>query len=552
MGGGSMSRSPFRKWSLFVVFAALVFALVLLCARPTRMGEAATPSTGTLSLATPVLTYTSGPFAGSNPTDQADGVPTCSPPALPCDDFTLTVDVPAGYDVANYIKIQTAWPNQATLAQYDIFVYRLNADNSLGSLVAANFFAVDPDVLTISAQSGKYLLRIAPTINQGESLATEVTLDQKVAAAAPASGTAPRFQRYRATGTLGNSAGEPSLGVALPTAQFPQGRTMYEAGTTSLRVAFDDCPSPAAATWTSVTPPNTSTTTLDPILFTDRSTGRTFVSQLAGACSRAAYTDTAAPFNDGDQWVPSQGCGVPAGVDHQTFGGGPLAPPLTGGTPLYPDGVYYCSQSGTNEASCAISLDGGATFGPSVPIYVVSCFGIHGHVKVAPDGTAYVPNSDCSTSSAGPGAGDTARQGLVFSEDNGTTWSQPQLVPDSNPAPGIVDPSIGIGAQGTIYYGYANSNGAPSIAVGHKVNHQIVWGPSKDVGAALGIQNSTFPEVVAGDDDRAAFAFLGTTTGGYYQDPDNFQGVWHLYVATTYDGGATWTTVDATPEIGRA
>jgi hypothetical protein len=26
-----------------------------------------------------------------------------------------------------------------------------------------------------------------------------------------------------------------------------------------------------------------------------------------------------------------------------------------------------------------------------------------------------------------------------------------------------------------------------------------------------------------------------------------FAGVWHLYVATTYDHGATWTTVDATP-----
>src|SRR5256714_9595116 len=453
MGGGSMSRSPFRKWSLFVVFAALVFALVLLCARPTRMGEAATPSTGTLSLATPVLTYTSGPFAGSNPTDQADGVPTCSPPALPCDDFTLTVDVPAGYDVANYIKIQTAWPNQATLAQYDIFVYRLNADNSLGSLVAANFFAVDPDVLTISAQSGKYLLRIAPTINQGDTLTTKVTLEQKVAAAAPASGTAPRFQSYQATGTLGNSAGEPSLGVALPTAQFPQGRTMYEAGTTSLRVAFDDCPSPAAATWTSVTPPNTSTTTLDPILFTDRNTGRTFVSQLAGACSRAAYTDTASPFNDGDTWVPSQGCGVPAGVDHQTFGGGPLHAPLTTGA-AYTNGVYYCSQYGTQAASCALSVDGGLTFGPAIPIYTVSCFGIHGHVKVAPDGTVYVPNSDCSSAGAqtiGDFPTATARQGLVFSEDNGATWSQPQLIPDSNPAPGIVDPSIGIGSKGTTY-----------------------------------------------------------------------------------------------------
>src|SRR5947209_16716059 len=107
MGGGSMSRSPFRRWSLFIVFAALVFALVLLCARPTRMGEAATPSTGTLSLATPVLTYTSGPFVGSNPTDQADGVPTCSPPALPCDDYTLTVDVPAGRSEEHTSELQS-------------------------------------------------------------------------------------------------------------------------------------------------------------------------------------------------------------------------------------------------------------------------------------------------------------------------------------------------------------------------------------------------------------------------------------------------------------
>jgi hypothetical protein len=541
-----MVRDIILRKKIIVAFLVFLSAAALIA---TRKGTAATPTSGTLSQATPLLNYTSGPFLVSNPTDQVDGVPTCNGTAQPCDDYTLNVSVPAGFDITNYVKIQVSWPHQATLAQYDIFVYKLNVDNSLGSLVAANFFAVDPDVVTISAISGNYLLRIAPTIAQGDTSTTKITLEQKVAAAPIGPGLAPRYQNYHGPGTLGNSAGEPSLGIGLATAGFPQGRTIYQASTTTLRVEWDDCPSPASTTWTTKTPPNTSTTTLDPILFTDRVTGRTFVSQLAGGCSRAAFTDTANPFNDGDTWVPSQGCGVPAGIDHQTFGGGPLAPPLTGnpGFPAYPNGLYYCSQYGTNAASCAISLDGGATFGPAVPIYQVSCFGIHGHVKVAPDGTAYVPNSDCSSSLNGPGANDTARQGLVFSEDNGVTWSTPQLVPDSNPAPGIVDPSIGIGANGTIYYGYANSNGAPSIAVGHKVNHQIVWGPSKDVGSSLGINNSTFPEVVAGDDSRAAFAFLGTTTGGYYQDPTDFQAIWHLYIATTYDSGATWITVDATP-----
>jgi hypothetical protein len=544
-----LRRAPKIKLNLALI-AGLVAALLAVALVATVPSSAATPSSGTLTTASGPVTYTSGPFTTSNPTDQVNGVPTCDG-TLPCDDYTLTVSVPAGYDVANYVRIQVSWPHQVTLAQYDIFVYKVvtPANNPPGPLMAANFFAVDPDVVTIPAVSGTYLLRIAPTIAQGDITTTKISLESKAAAAAIGAGLAPRYQTYQAPGALGNSAGEPSLGIGLPTVQFPQGRTMYQASTTTLRVEFNDCPSPAATTWTTKTPPNTSTTTLDPILFSDRYTGRSLVSQLAGGCSRAAYTDTASPFNDGDTWVPSQGCGVPAGIDHQTFGGGPLAPPLTGnpGFPGYPDGVYYCSQYGTNAASCAISLDGGATFGPAVPIYQVSCFGIHGHVKVAPDGTAYVPNSDCSTSFNGPGISDTSRQGLVFSEDNGTTWSAPQLVPDSNPAPGIVDPSIGIGANGTIYYGYANSNGAPSIAVGHKISHQIVWGPSKDVGSSLGIQNSTFPEVVAGDDDRAALAFLGTTTSGYYQDPEDFQAIWHLYVATTYDGGATWITVDATP-----
>jgi hypothetical protein len=68
--------------------------------------------------------------------------------------------------------------------------------------------------------------------------------------------------------------------------------------------------------------------------------------------------------------------------------------------------------------------------------------------------------------------------------------------------------------------------------------------------------------VVAGDPNRAAFAFFGTTTpgdnfhcgngddcsddlGNNPQPP--FEGDWHLYIATTYDGGLTWTTINATP-----
>ncbi len=66
------------------------------------------------------------------------------------------------------------------------------------------------------------------------------------------------------------------------------------------------------------------------------------------------------------------------------------------------------------------------------------------------------------------------------------------------------------------------------------------------MGAQLGIQNVAFPAAVAGDAQRAAIAFLGTKTGGNSQETDVFKGVWQLYVASTYDGGKTWKTSNAT------
>jgi hypothetical protein len=54
--------------------------------------------------------------------------------------------------------------------------------------------------------------------------------------------------------------------------------------------------------------------------------------------------------------------------------------------------------------------------------------------------------------------------------------------------------------------------------------------------------------VVAGDGDRAAFGFLGSTEGGNYQDLATFNGIWNFYVATTYDRGAHWVTVNATAD----
>src|SRR5205814_10260512 len=61
-----------------------------------------------------------------------------------------------------------------------------------------------------------------------------------------------------------------------------------------------------------------------------------------------------------------------------------------------------------------------------------------------------------------------------------------------------------------------------------------------------GLNTLAYPAAVAGDDGRAAIAFYGSTTSGD-DSANTFTGIWHLYVASTLDGGATWRTVDATP-----
>ena len=129
---------------------------------------------------------------------------------------------------------------------------------------------------------------------------------------------------------------------------------------------------------------NTSLLSLDPILDVDAAHGRTFVSQLTGQDSLFAFSDDA-----GASWTPGQGGGIPSGVDHQSVGNGPYPAGSTFG-PLtsYPNAVYYCSQD-LEAAFCARSDTGGLTFNQGVPIYTSACGGLHGHVRVAPDGTAY-------------------------------------------------------------------------------------------------------------------------------------------------------------------
>jgi len=336
----------------------------------------------------------------------------------------------------------------------------------------------------------------------------------------------------------GRAFGEPSIGV-----DPRNDSVLYQAGLYTMRGTFDDTQSPAKASYTDVSYTPTDTASLDAILYVDRATGRTVVSQLTSACSLSAVSD-----DDGTTWTPAaKPCESPPAVDHQTIGSGPFAAPLPSAGTAYPSAMYYCSQD-VGESECALSVDGGLTYGAAVPMWTsANCFGLHGHVKVGPDGTVYVPNKACGapeclivTSTAGP----NCHPGFAVSTSNGASWTVHTIDDGHFRYFTTGDPSIGVGSGGTMYFGYGNRDGHPMIAV--CTQQGTSCGPSVDVGGTFHIVNTELAEVVAGDDNRAAFAFLGSTTPGDDQQ-SSFVGVWHLYVAVTYDGGKHWTTSDATP-----
>jgi hypothetical protein len=286
---------------------------------------------------------------------------------------------------------------------------------------------------------------------------------------------------------------------------------------------------------------------LDPILWTDQKTGRTFASNsTAGANAVYGYTAAAAPFNDGDQWVPVAISPPNGGVDHQTIGSGPYPALLSALSTPVNQGEYvlYCSQDAVGSM-CQRSDDLGASYGPGViamgpgTMNSQGCGGLHGHVHIAPDGTAWMGDDSC-------GGG----QGGAFSLDASTTpWTE-FSVPDAVTAGrDNSDPSIGLDANSTVYYCYGNGEDDgihAHVAVGKRTGSSISWLRDTDVGISHGIVNAAFFEAVGGDAGRASCGFLGTNVSGSFQGT-SFAGDWYVFIATTYDEGVTWVTVNATP-----
>jgi hypothetical protein len=542
-----MRKSTPTRSGIFVLRLALAFTLLGASALVGFLAFAADPPAATITPSSPDVTWT-GTAAGVPPA--AGGEVDCEE-GVNCDTFKLTISgTPADW-IGKQVKVRIQWLANST--DYDLKIHKGSPDGpEVGSSgnAASTYEEAVLNPASGSVGTGDFFVRAiyfaATPADQYNGIATVIAAGvPPIPAPTPASGMPPRYQNFTpppaGPSTLGLDAGEPSIGVNwLSETGENGGRAMYLAGLQTLRVTFNDgCPSSPGALWENKSFVTTSAQSFDPILFTDRALGRTLISQLefpaGSAATASAYTN-----DDGETWVPSTGAGPGSGIDHQTIGGGgPFKAPLI--NPAYPNAIYYCSQ--LPNATCAISLDGGTTYGPAVPVDTgMICGGLHGHIKVGPDGTAYLPNKGCGN-----------EQAVIVSENNGATW-QIRAVPgssegDSDAAVGIgrgdkVKEAVGGAPIGRVYLGYADGNNRAVISTSD--DRGATWTQPLDVGAVFGINNVVFPAVVAGDDDRAAFAFYGTPTAGGLQSA-KFDGIWHLYVAHTFDGGKSWVTVDATP-----
>ena len=561
-----LGRKPVRSvWWISLVSLLFTLTVTTLFHDTPSVSAQGTPPSSTISTGSGPVSWDFGPVGGGTVINV--GIQDICPPGI-CDDHDLTVVLPT--PAATFYQTMTAkltvtytWTSTVP-TDLDVFaISPSGADHGPGSPDDTSTGS-GIEVLTVTDPvDGVWHIRsvaaLAPLPTSAHTVVTLTTASRPTTAPPPPPAPgAPAFVNYPApndcTGTqqppscikpaLGSTtasthgAGEPSIGI-----DWNTGKAFIEAGNHTLRVTFNDSVQPATAFWEDKRSPF-SRVSFDPILFTDNGhfggPNRTFASQLILACSLMSFTD-----DDADNWIPSQGCGEPEGVDHQTVGGGPYASPAPPHT--YPHAIYYCSQD-VVTAFCARSDDGGLSFGPGIPIFIFAkingvdlgpgtCGGLHGHVRVSPDGTVYIPDEHCFD------ANNASRPGVAVSTDNGLSWVV-RTVPDAKGISPGSDPSVAAGSNNTIYFGYVNSDGHAKIAVSQ--DRGLHWSKSKDAGTPFGVQNAEFAEVIAGDDNRAAFAFLGTPATGDTQSAD-FSGIWHSYVAITYNGGRTWTTADVTP-----
>ena len=185
--------------------------------------------------------------------------------------------------------------------------------------------------------------------------------------------------------------------------------------------------------------------TNDPYIYVDPGTGRVFEFHMQPIllCATLSWSD-----DGGSTWETNPaGCAPTGAWDHQTM---VAARPRTVATQGYPNVLHSCVNAVYAEM-CSRSLDGGRTWQPAVVAWPNDRFASNrcgtqtGHLAAAPDGTLYLPTSDCGTF---PTVG--------ISRDDGQTW---QRVRVADTPMEFEDPAAAVDQDGNVYVAFADQDG---------------------------------------------------------------------------------------------
>lgn len=356
--------------------------------------------------------------------------------------------------------------------------------------------------------SGDDPMAAPPTV--GELYAPLVTpvvhrADGRVLDQSAYQGELPVFtQRYM--GDYG--AGEPTVaidrdGVAIyPAIEFDFPPGVGALATTSVLRTRDN-----GLSWREVTPMiagqvMAAPASLDPYVYADPVTGRLFSIDLNLANGAfLSWSDDGA-----ETWSNNPACcGIPVD-DHHTLFSGPDGT-LAGNPLLYPGRILYFCINQIAAATCTKSLDGGVTWVlPTQPFLGVEvpgeasegglCGGLHGHGHASEaTGTVFLPKGHCG------------RAMVARSEDNGMTWNQ--VTVDNSVGFDGHEAIVSTDRAGNVYYFFLDENTLPRLSV--STDDGETWSAPMNV-TAPGVTRAKFPSIVAGEEGRIAFLYLGTTS----------------------------------------
>ena len=263
---------------------------------------ASTPSSGTLTTASGPVTYNAGPFVQPNPSPlglgQLDTGPRCNSTTFPCDTFDLTVTLPAGYTGTHCnaaVKVTLSWVDTGTgQSDYDLYIYE-GVVGDLGGNTPADFQSTTsgyrPEIATVAPVNNgttHYTIKIVPFQPTGETVNVKIELlPGSGGCGTPGFGgpdktkaNSPRYITFNAP--PGSSAevsnGEFNIGFN----PFTHRIMVMNAGPvwrlTPPEILTPAKPECCEALWEDKSPATTDILALDPILWTDQKTGRTFVS----------------------------------------------------------------------------------------------------------------------------------------------------------------------------------------------------------------------------------------------------------------------------------